>query len=118
MDDSQIESDAADLLEPDSGEPDIQVTAPYTKICCNDSRIYQPQDSSLLKKTEKAYGSGKNACKRHLNPAWFKSCSWLHFCLTSMKVYWHYCKRASALNISVMSTKAASIFCCFKACAN
>ena len=69
MDDGQIESDACnsaedtDLLEPDSGEPDIQVTAPCTKVCCIDSSIYQPQSSSLSKKTEKVYGSGKHAHK-------------------------------------------------------
>ena len=106
-----LKLDSEPELESDSGEPDIQVTAPAcTKMCCTDSRIYQPLSGSILKKTEKVYGSGKNARKRHVNPAWFKSYSWLHYCLTSMKVYCHYCKHASLSNLRVMSTKAASVF--------
>ena len=84
-----MESDACngaesiDLLEPDFGEPepDFSISAPATKMCCIESRIYQPQNSSLLKKIEKVYGSGENIRTRHLNPTWFKSYSMAPFLL-------------------------------------
>ena len=56
-------SDSEQMLEPDSGEPEIQLSKTCTKVCCIESRIFQPSatNNSLLKKTEKVFGSGKNA---------------------------------------------------------
>ena len=81
---------------------DIQVSAPCTKMCCMDSRIYQLQNNSILIKENKNI-IGKNAGKRTLNPDWFNNYSWLHVCLSLMKVY---C--TSLLNFKIISTKVAS----------
>ena len=63
-------------------------------FCCTTSDIYQPKDSDVLKKTERTYGSGNSMRIRHLQPSWYKSHPWLHFCCTSLKLYCWYCKTA------------------------
>ena len=75
--------------------------------CCNGSKISQPTCGSLLKKTEKIYGTGR---KRSFLASWYKSFPWLHFCHSSLKVYCFYCKAACKAHITVMSNRADPSF--------
>ncbi len=52
-----------------------------------------------MKKTGRVFGSGTSQRTRRLQPSWYKSHPWLHFCCTTLKLYCHYCKAARKRNI-------------------
>ena len=62
---------------------------------------------NVLKKTERIYGSGSNARTRRFLPSWYKTYPWLHFCCTTLKVYCHYCKMATELNVRISKADPA-----------
>ena len=76
-------------------------------FCYTSSEIYQPTDVNVLKKTERIYGSGSNACTSHFLPSWYKTYPWLHFCCTTLKVYCHYCMMATELNVRISKADPA-----------
>ena len=78
--------------------------------CCTEGAINQPTDLSLLRKSERVFGSGRNEQKRHFLPSWYKTFSWIHFCTTSLKVYCFYCKEMNKINVTVMSINAEPTF--------
>ena len=73
-----------------SGDEEIKAAAavssslPCSNLCYASSKAHQPNDANLLKKTEKIYGSGKHARRRHFVASWYKSYPWLHFCSTTL----------------------------------
>ena len=61
-----------------------------THACCynNTLQLSQPVYPTILRKTEKFYGS----IKRTFNPTWYQSHPWIHLCTSNFKVYCFYCK--------------------------
>ena len=81
------------------------------ELCCSaGSEISQPTNPSILKRTERCFGSGKNARNRSFLPSWYKQYPWIHLCCTKFKVYCYYCKRAYDSSAKVASSKADPAF--------
>lgn len=93
-----------------SESPDSHGESICNSSCCSGAEISQPTDSSLLKKSGKIFGNGKNARKRCFNAIWYKTFPWLHLCCTSLKVYCFYCRTACKAHVAVMSTRADAAF--------
>ena len=62
---------------------------------------------NVLKKTKRIYGSGSNARTRRFLPSRYKTYPWLHFCCITLKVYCHYCKMATELNVRISKADPA-----------
>ena len=82
-----------------------------SKLCCSaGSKISQPTNPSILKRTERCFGSGKHARNRSFLPSWYKQYPWIHLRCTKFKVYCYYCKKARDSSAKVAGSKADPAF--------
>lgn len=89
---------------------DCELNTSCPCICCTGSEISQPNDVNLFKRTGEVYGKGKNKRKFYFNAAWYELFSWIHFCCSSLKVFWFECTTASNNPGVIMSNKAGPAY--------